>query len=178
MPKDIYDMLDEEIRSIAGGDKSALAALYHHVRTPVYTYSLSILKDRSEAEDALHDTVLEIWRSAPGYKSIGKPMGWVIAIARSICLMKLRERQRLADEPPDAAYLADDGDLTAEDITVIRACMETLGEDEREVVILHAVSGLRHRDIAATLDQPLSTVLSRYNRAIKKLRKTLEGALR
>ena len=56
----------------------------------------------------------------------------------------------------------------------LRELMRTLTPEEREVVVLHAVSGLKHREIAALLDQPLSTVLSRYNRAIKRLQLTVK----
>ena len=50
-----------------------------------------------------------------------------------------------------------------------------LGEEERQIVLLHAVTGLKHREIAALLELPLSTVLSKYHRALKKLREQLKG---
>ena len=53
--------------------------------------------------------------------------------------------------------------------------MRLLSDEERQVVMLHAVSGLRHREIATLLEQPLSTVLSRYHRALAKLRRELSG---
>ena len=59
------------------------------------------------------------------------------------------------------------------DRLVLEAALKTLGEDERQVVLLHAVSGLRHREIARDLGLPLSTVLSRYSRALKKLKRCL-----
>lgn len=167
-------MLDEQIAKIADGDKSALAVLYNCISVPVYSYALSVLKNRSDAEDVLHDTMLEVWRSAPGYQSMGKPMAWIITIARSLCLMNLRRKSRFSDEPLETAvYMPENEELTSEDKIVIRKCIETLGDSEREIVILHAVSGFKHREIAEILGLPLSTVLSKYNRAIKKLRKTL-----
>ena len=51
--------------------------------------------------------------------------------------------------------------------------MKILSDEERQIVTLHAVSGFKHREIAGFLDIPLPTVLSRYNRALKKLRKYL-----
>lgn len=56
---------------------------------------------------------------------------------------------------------------------VLDAAMECLEQDEREIVILHALTGLRHREIAEALDMPEGTVLSKYNRALKKMRKAL-----
>lgn len=172
MPK---DMLDEQIKRIAGGDKSALTVFYQHVQTPVFAYALSLVKNRSDAEDVLHDTVLEVWRSASKYESMGKPMAWVLTIARNLCFKKLREQAKTADDPLELAaeYIPVGDDLTPEDKSMLRLCMESLSDDERETVILHAVAGFKHREIAKMLGQPLSTILSRYNRAIKKLQTTL-----
>lgn len=168
--------LDGQIAAIARGDKSALAALYQDVCSGVYSYALSVLKNRHDAEDILQDTFLEIWRSAKSYKSMGKPMAWVITVARSLCLMKLRERRRYSDaSAEDVLVLVPDSGISPEDSVLIRTCIEGLQDDEREIVIMHAVSGLRHREIAEILGLPLSTVLSKYQRTIKKLKILLEG---
>lgn len=168
--------LDEQIKAVAMGDKSALAALYECAKTSVYAYALSVVKSRQDAEDVLQDVLLEIWRSAPSYVSMGKPMAWIITITRSICLMKLRKRSRTADEPLDLSILGEkvSNELSPEDRIVLKSCLEELSEREREIVILHAVSGLKHKEIAKLLGLPLSTVLSKYNRAIHRLRKTLQ----
>ena len=57
----------------------------------------------------------------------------------------------------------------------MQQALATLGEEERRIILLHAVTGLKHREIAALLELPLSTVLSKYNRALKKMRAYLEG---
>ena len=51
--------------------------------------------------------------------------------------------------------------------------MNELSDEERQIVVLHVVSGFRHREIAAFLDMALPTVLSKYSRALKKLKKSL-----
>ncbi len=56
---------------------------------------------------------------------------------------------------------------------VLKSALEILKEDERQIVLLHASAGLKHREIAADLQMPLATVLSKYNRAIKKLKQYL-----
>lgn len=170
--------LDEQLRSISKGDKSALAALYQCAKTPIYTYALSVVKSRQDAEDVLQDVLLEIWRSASAYKSLGKPMAWIITITRNKCFMKLRQRAFTSELPYDPEALSEtvaDG-MNLEDRIVIKSCLEELSDDEREIVILHAVSGLKHKEIAEILKIPLSTVLSKYNRAIKKLRQTLQNS--
>jgi RNA polymerase sigma-70 factor (ECF subfamily) len=53
--------------------------------------------------------------------------------------------------------------------------MRVLSDEERQIVILHAVSGVKHREIAKIMEMPLPTVLSKYNRAMKKLKKKMQG---
>ena len=78
-----------------------------------------------------------------------------------------------ADIPPEdwEPYLKSCDSVTPEDRLLIGACMERLTQEERQIVVLHAVSGFRHREIAQILQLPLPTVLSKYHRALKKLKK-------
>ena len=65
-----------------------------------------------------------------------------------------------------------------EDRMMLAALLRLLTEEERQIVVLHAVSGMKHREIAALLKMNLSTVLSKYNRALKKLREAAKGETR
>lgn len=62
-----------------------------------------------------------------------------------------------------------------EDRALLQTALAGLGGDERQIVLLHAVSGLKHRQIAELTHMPLATVLSKYHRALKKLRVLLKG---
>lgn len=167
--------LDRFLSGIAAGDPDALELLYHSTCTSVYTFALSILKNSHDAEDVLQDCYLHIHAGAGNYRTFGKPMAWILTITKNLCFRKLRERQKFADLPQEdwEPWLAADAGLSHEDRVVIRQCMEQLSDEERQIVTLHAVTGLRHREISELLELPLSTVLSKYNRAIKKLRKYL-----
>ena len=65
--------------------------------------------------------------------------------------------------------------VTPEDRLFLQEALAQLPDGDREVVLLYAVSGLRHREIADLLGIPLNTALSRYSRALAKLRKTVKG---
>lgn len=169
---------DALLRAIGTGDEEALEALYSSVRIPVFAYALSILQNREDAEDVLHDSFLKIWEAAPRYRSEGKPRAWILTITKNLCRMKLRERAKTAQTPvEEMAWSLPSEELSLEERTVLRVCLEQLPEDDRQVLLLHAVAGLRHREIAALIEKPLSTVLSKYNRAIRKIRKILEGGV-
>ena len=102
-------------------------------------------------------------------------MAWILTITKNLCYQKLRERQRLADLPQEdwEPWLRANEGLSHEDRVMIRQCMDRLIDEERQIVVLHAVAGFRHREIGALLELPLSTVLSKYHRAIKKLKEHL-----
>ena len=65
--------------------------------------------------------------------------------------------------------------VTVEDRLLLRAALKQLSDAERQIVMLHAVAGLRHRETAALLELPLATVLSKYARAVKKLKYAMEA---
>lgn len=169
--------LDRLLAGIAAGERTALAQLYHRTRGAVYGLALSYLREPQDAQDVVQDTFVRIWDSAPQYRSQGSPMAWILTIARNLARMKLRERSRLTDldEAEWQAIPADAPAVTPEDRALLQTALAALGEEERRIVLLHAVTGLRHREIADLIERPLSTVLSKYHRALKKLKVQLKG---
>ena len=163
--------LDNCIRRIAQGDREGLAALYELTRAAVYGFALSVVKNVDDAEDVTQDTYVKIYHAAGQYVSQGKPMAWVLTIARNLATSRLREHARTAPlEGEQLERLAQQPAVTQEDRLVLDSLLSLLGEDERQIVTLHALTGLKHREIAALLELPLATVLSKYHRAMKKLK--------
>ena len=172
--------LDESLfPRIALEDKAAFCALYEACSSAVFAYALSILRNRADAEDAMQDTFLKIRSAAHLYKPQGKPMAWIFTITRNICLMMYRKKAHVIqmsdeDREPDLGL---DQIENVEDRLTLEKAFSVLQEDTCQIIMLHAVSGLKHREIASLLDMPISTVLSKYNRGIKKLQKELEGMI-
>ena len=168
--------LDSYIRLTAQGDSEAFARLYQATSSSVYAFALSVLKNSQDAEDALHDCYLNVYHSAAAYRSAGKPMAWILTIARNLCLQTLRERRRRAEVPEEdwERLLGQTPGLSQDDRLTLRACMEALQGQERRILLLHAVAGFKHREIADFLGIPLATVLSKYARASKKMKTILE----
>lgn len=164
---------------IGKGDKMAFLKLYEQTRTAVYAYALSLLRNQSDAEDAMQDTYMKIRAAAHLYQPRGKPMAWIFTIARNICLMKFRQQKHLSSVPLENIKEGIDFHSIEdrEDRIVLETAFQVLSQQERQIIVLHAVSGLKHREISELLQIPLSTVLSKYNRSIKKLRHQLEGKL-
>ena len=169
--------LEGLLAGLAAGHRDSLAALYHRTRAAVYGLALSYLKNGHDAEDVTQDTFVRAWDKADQYRPQGKPLGWLLAIARNLALMKLRDRGKNQDLPEDQwENLAIENPMvTLEDRQLLTAAMAVLTDQERQVVILHAVTGLRHKEIAALLEIPLATALSKYHRALKKLKSAMKG---
>ena len=153
-----------------------MAQLYKETSASVYGYALSILKNTYDAEDVLQNCYIHVYNSAHTYKSVGKPLAWILTITRNLCLEYLRKQTResvMADEDWES-YFNSNEHISYENRVVLSECMKILSDTERQVIVLHAVSGFKHREIASIMEIPLSTVLSKYNRAIKKLKAAFE----
>lgn len=169
--------LEALIGGIAAGSREDLAELYRRTRAAVYGLALSYLKNGAEAEDVAQDTFVKVWAAAPSYRPQGKPMAWLLTIARNLALGRLRTAARIQDlsEAQWSAFSIESDTLTADDRTVLAAALDRLSDEERHIVVLHAVCGLKHREIAQFLGLALPTVLSKYHRSLKKLKTILEG---
>lgn len=164
--------VDECIFAVAQGDDLALERLYTLTSNAIYSYALSVTKNPEDAKDVMHDTFVKAYESAHNYISDGKPMAWLLTIAKNLCYTLFRKQARFADvsdEDIEARFAEDEAPI--EDKLAVKQMLSVLDENERQIVSLHAVAGLKHREIASMLDMPLATVLSKYNRAIKKLQK-------
>ena len=173
-----YAEWGELVRRAQTGEEKAFEELYYASYDYLYTVCFKSGVPEEEIGDVLQDTYLKIRMSAHLYQPRGKPMAWVITIVRNLCLMRLR--QGASDvwelmETDTVEELSFDNVRSAEERMVLKTAFHVLSETELRIVILHAVSGLKHREIGDLLKIPLSTVLSRYSRAIGKLRKELRA---
>ena len=158
---------------IAEGDKQALGELFMSTKTAVYAFVLSLIKNREDAEDVFQEVYIKIFEKAYTYEQKGKPMAWIITIAKNLCYMRFRSQKDVLNiEDVDEIWTTIDN---INDRLILEAAFVHLSEEERNIVISHVVSGLKHKEIATVLEMPLATVLSKYHRAMKKLRKALEA---
>ncbi|UYO63628.1 RNA polymerase sigma factor [Acetobacterium wieringae] len=168
--------IDEAIfNRIANDDMAAFEELYRLTERTVYAFVLSTLKNHDDTLDVVQDTYLKIRAAAHLYQPMGKPMAWVFTIARNLAISKIRSKQKndnleMTDLENDLnfSYVSDQ-----EDRLVIETALKILNSEETEIILLHAISGFTHREIAKNLDMKLSTVLSKYHRGLKKLKKYL-----
>lgn len=168
--------IDEElIVRIGRDDRSALEELYTLTERSVYGFVLAIVKNPCDTQDIVQETYLKIRASAHLYQKKGKPMAWILTIARNLSMDLFRQNahyengEKVLEDSLEYSYISDPLDRL-----VLESAMKLLNERERQILLLHLVGGVRHREIAADLNLPLSTVLSCFNRSLKKLRRYLE----
>ena len=168
---------DEElVRRICQGESSALGALYDRYAALLFTTSLRILGSRSEAEDLLHDVLLEAWQSAKQYDPArGSVRTWLLVRLRSRALDRLgRAASRELEAQESAAAVNAFGALQASDRLAIVQALERLDADVRTVLELVYFRGLTGREIAERVGVPLGTVKSRLARGLEALEALLE----
>jgi len=175
------------VQKIAHGDQAALAALYDSTHRLAYGLILRVLGDASSAEEVLLDVYTQIWRQAANYDiSRGGPLAWLMTIARSRAIDRLRsgwqDRQRkepldlLNDRETEAAS-PEENTVVAERRKFVRAALSSLSPEQREVIELAYYGGLSHSEIAVKLNQPLGTVKTRTRLGMMRLREALAPVL-
>ena len=167
---------------IGESDMVAFDELYQITERTLYTYALSLTKNHEEALDLIQETYVKVLSAAHLYKPMGKPLAWLFTITKNLYLSQLRKDKRIIymedqqlSNDHRFSYITD-----PEDKMVLEVALKQLTSEERQIVLLHAVTGMKHKEIASNLGLGLSTTLSKYHRAIKKLRVYLEekeGAL-
>lgn len=178
-PDDYGRMNDEKLLNlIAKGDEEAFRQLYQNTDKTMYSFILSVAKHPQDAEEVMQETYMKIWTSAGSYQPQGKPLAWMFTIARNLCHMKFREQKHQSDLGLSDLSEKEVGEFCSQiedaaDKMVLETALNILKEEERQIVLLHTTAGLKHREIAANLQMPLATVLSKYNRAMKKLQNYL-----
>lgn len=151
------------------GDEAAVKAVYDRFGGPVFALSMSILGEHGLAADATQQTFIKAWRAASTYDAGRSFAPWIYAIARRTAIDLYRRRSRMV--------VSDDVDLptfppgleTVWEVFEVRAALDRLPDEERQVVKLSHFDGFTHVEIAERLDIPVGTVKSRSHRAHRRL---------
>ncbi len=162
--------IDELINLIADGNDYALEDLYNLVRLDVYKFALSYMKNSNDAEDVMQDTFININRYAHLYKANRKAMSWILTITKNLCLNKLKSKKNKVNIDISEC----ENELKTEDkgyeVVLINTILNEFTDEERKIFMLSTVENFKFREIAQILELNLSTVLSKYNRAIKRIK--------
>ena len=170
------------MQAITQRRQQALKELYSRYARSLRALIGSVVHEESEADDILQESFLQIWREAHHYSpKAGKPLGWVITIARRRAIDRVRRRdsyrrakQRFEEQvKPQAQTIRSPGSGSEAAQSDLRRFlgrqMQTLPPVQREAVELAYFRGMSQREIAATTRTPLGTVKTRLQLGLRKL---------
>lgn len=172
--------IEELISKVALGDRAALAALYDATSGKLFSVCLRVLRNRSEAEDALQDVYLRIWAKAGRYAVTGhSPMTWLITVARNLAIDRLRARKtnhmdldsvgELVEKRPGPEATS----IVASEQRRISACFEELPPDRADAVRAAYLDGATYQTLADRFDVPLNTMRTWLRRSLISLKECL-----
>jgi len=143
----------------------------------VFRFAMWLIRDRTEAEDIVQETLTQALQSFHRFQPGTNARAWVLTILRHVRSNRLRARQRRpevveADDRLDALPAAD---VTPQQVTdeEVLAALKALPPGFQEVVVLADVEELSYKEIAAVLEIPIGTVMSRIHRGRRLLRAAL-----
>jgi len=174
----------ELIRRMSSKDARALDEFYDRYNRLAFSLVYRIVGNREDAEDVLVDVFWQVWQQAARYDaSRGKPIAWLLTIARTRAIDSIRsshrhpvtieetpaqtEVRRTAEAEPDPFVLADTRNA-------VMGALKTLAEDQRVPLEMAYYRGMSHTEIAAALNQPLGTIKDRIRNGMMHLRKRLK----
>lgn len=150
-----------------------LEQIYEKMYNEVYRYIYSIVRIKEYAQDLTHDVFIHIYQNIHLYKGNGHAKAWILTISRNITYMSLRKTNREYVVDYEISKI-DESMNGIHNKLLINTLMLSLHSEEREIIVLHAVEGMTFKDISQIMDLKLSTVLNRYHRSLKKMKKSLE----
>lgn len=172
--------IDELLNKTALGDRRAFDLLYQRTNAKLFALCLRILQDKAEAEDAMQDAYVKIWRYAERYAaSRAKATTWMIAITRNHCIDRLRARKtplaalEAAEMVADTAMRPDQKAMASAEAKRLVTCIDDLGEGDGRLIRTAYFGGVTYRALAERDGTPLGTIKSRMRRALAQLRECL-----
>jgi RNA polymerase sigma-70 factor (ECF subfamily) len=170
------------IQRVAQQDREAFTQLYDRCSSLIFSLLMRMVKVRSDAEDLLQEVFVQVWRQAANYSpERGTPEAWIINIARSRAIDKIRSLRRMEKsfvltDDPARAESSDNVESSAaqsETRVAMSSALASLPEPQRKVLELAYFDGLTQTEIAERLAEPLGTVKTRIRTGLQRLREII-----
>ncbi|MCQ9132249.1 MULTISPECIES: sigma-70 family RNA polymerase sigma factor [Streptomyces] len=174
--------LEELMARVALGDEKAFASVYDTVVNSVLGVVRAVLRDEAQSEEVAQEVLVEVWRTAPRYRSDrGSAINWILTLAHRRAVDRVRSAEAAAARDHKAALLdhTPEYDHVTEQVEArlereqVRRCLRTLTEIQRQAVTLAYYRGLTYPQVADALKLPLGTVKTRLRDGLIRLRDCL-----
>ena len=140
----------------------------------LFRFAYMRVGNRADSEDIVQDVFLKLFRSSENLMSVRNVKHYLIRSISNACMDFHRRRQdTLPLEKADKEVVPDEDVKMYEEYLRITALARTLPPEQREVLYMKCIDGLKFREISDILDIPEATVKSRYRYAIQAIQKQL-----
>src|SRR5213596_4331838 len=170
------------MHGIQAEDPDALSQLYDRYNGILKALILRVIHNEAEADDLLQEIFMEIWNQAKNFSAAkGKPLGWMVTLARRRAIDGLRKKQAYAraeerlqqetEQQPEAWVhnTTEEEILDGDRRVLMRRVIGTLPLPQQQAIELAFFSGMSQREIAAKTNTPLGTVKTRLELGLKKI---------
>ena len=179
--KDIAAQLSAHMMLVAHDrDRAAFIKVYQYFAPRVKSFLLGKNVPAATADEILQEVMLAVWNKASSYKPDRAAVStWIFTIARNKYVDRVRQEMKPSLDAEDPSLQPADSPESSEQLLegqrakAVRAAMENLPQDQRDVIFLSFMEGLAHAEISERLGLPLGTVKSRIRLGFQRLRKEL-----
>jgi len=156
----------------------------------LYSYAMVLSRNHADAEDLVQETYIRAMQAMRRLRADSNIKGWLFTILRNIWLNQLRKRRSgpqvveieagdgVANSIVEPSKDAHDLYVSKMETEQVRAAIQELPVESREIILLREYEELSYQEIASVLDCPVGTVMSRLGRARAKLRTLLAATLK
>lgn len=182
------------INSILDGDRSRFNALVWRWEKPLYNFILRYLGNKELARDVTQKTFIRAYRNLSKLRDASKFSSWIYQIASNLCKDEIKKRNHhqfisldliqensdengllLPEELQQSPAQQPDMKVNQKQIrNIVQKALEQLPEEQRVVIIMKEYQGLKFKEIAEALNEPLNTIKSRMYYGLNGLRKIFE----
>lgn len=162
---------DTAITQISRGDREALSVIYDHMARMIFSVAVAITGNDADAEDVLQETMIEIVKYAHTYQSGTNARAWILSMARhrAIDLVRKRKPTVSIDETLSESIPDPQSEVSQ---TGVLELLNLLDEEEKQLVVFRLYEELSYAEIAEMMRISVAAAQKRYQRTIKKLKKT------
>ena len=181
------------IEKVRGGNYEAFESLVNRYEGKIYRLAIRMLRNPQDAEDALQETFIQVFRGLPGFEGRSQFSTWLFRLATNVCLMRIRHRdtepskmlpledylpkleEGAAPQMVDWADRPEDALLSKESREKMMEALDKLPPEYRAVFILRDIEGFSNAETGESLGISVAAVKSRLHRARIALRGMLSG---